>query len=339
MDFAALSLANYGKPRCGDAWGFREFDDGNLAVGCVSDGVSGAAKDWLASRLTVDTFFESFAATASLPIEDRLTTAVTASDKRVRQAHETGGKRMLATVVAVVWDYTNATLFWMSCGDSRIYCLKSSKLHQVSVDHSKAVIARGRDGKMLVSSGVLLMRNGLTTAIGALDEVPPVEQCGTAGIRAVLMATDGYYGCASFTEQTVAGMCQALSLDKMFKKHESVVRDEQRDDATILVMRESSVLSEDVERMRNVMESDDDFRTLGIELFAANTIIRDELIAATRKNDIDRVVNLLAYSGKHTIDIGKGALVALADEAAKIPQGGKRVLDTIITAIRRYGNP
>ncbi len=337
MDSAAISLANHGKVRCGDFWGFREFDNGRFSVGCVSDGVSGAAKDWFASQLTVETFFATFTSSDKLPVEDRLTAGVEAADKRVRQSLESGERRMLATFIAVVWDHEKNNLSWISCGDSRLYCIKSDKLVQLSVDDSKTIIARGRDGKLLVASGALITGNGLTVAIGALDTIPGVETRESEGIRAVLLATDGYYGCPSFNEAKVVEMCNAYSLAKTFKKHETIVHDEQHDDATVLVLRDPAISDAETTRMQEVIASDRDYRAVGLSLYIAIRVILNEVIRCLDGKNINRAIEFLDYTEKYEIDPGKTALVNLADKAVLLRPEGKPLFDRLILQIKKAG--
>jgi serine/threonine protein phosphatase PrpC len=146
----------------------------------VCDGMGGAAAGEVASRLTVDAFLDSLAATASeLGPRTRLEQAVYVANRVVfQQAQRSRHLRgMGTTLVALLCEQAgpdSAPLLWLThVGDSRCYLMRDGELFRLTEDHS-LVEEQVRAG--LISreqAGYSPIRNIITRAMGSHPEVQP----------------------------------------------------------------------------------------------------------------------------------------------------------------------
>jgi serine/threonine protein phosphatase PrpC len=339
MEAASISLCNPGKTRCGDACRFQPIDGGNLLIACVADGVSGAACDWLASRLTVDTFIDTFCVSPAGPVQDRFSQAVYAANNRVLDEIAKKGARMLSTLIATVWDRKMNTLYYTSVGDSRIYGIESSGMRQITNDETQPVIMRGSGGKLFISEGAIVVRTGLTNAIGTPELACSIQRISSEGLFAVIMASDGFYGCESFRSQDIVDLCNQVYLQTAFDAFGQRVHDTQRDDATAVIVRNETVSEEVRQQVLLIAKANEDFRGKGFFAYSVAKTLLDEISCCIREQRKAGVFSLLEYADRYRIDFGRKCLISLADLAGKPEHADKSVLGSVVERIRSSRNP
>ena len=106
----------------------------------VADGMGGAQKGDVASRLAVDELFRTYYDAApdsapGLPAEDALRAAFSAANDAVYQRGLTLESGMMGTTL-VACSIVEDSAIVANVGDSRAYLIRGRQLHQVSEDHS-----------------------------------------------------------------------------------------------------------------------------------------------------------------------------------------------------------
>lgn len=184
----------------------------DLAAGLfmVADGMGGHQAGEVASRMAVDTvrsFLEASRGDQDLtwpfgfdPRQsvnaNRLVTAIRLANRKVYQAGETQPDLagMGTTIVAALVE--NSTLTFCGVGDSRLYLLSGSSLHQLTHDDSWVATVLARDPEF--DAGQLAqhpMRHVLTNVVGARDDTDvEVGERTLAPGDALLLCSDGLYG-------------------------------------------------------------------------------------------------------------------------------------------------
>lgn len=146
LQFEHAAATDAGKLRGNneDALGFRlpENADG-AALFVLADGVGGQAAGELASRWTVDTLLQGFAAAAASPpapesISGLLRRLIQTANQCLHDASLRGeqGGAMASTVVACALCRDRA--LFAHVGDSRAYLLRAGELRQITADHTLA---------------------------------------------------------------------------------------------------------------------------------------------------------------------------------------------------------
>lgn len=128
----------------------------------VADGLGGHAKGEVASQAVVAAFQAESHTDWLTP--DGLNRALEQASRVIAQASGDAGRAPGSTVVGVGLAAQSGLPYWMifNVGDSRAYMLRSGKLQQISVDHSRVQAVLDAGGQ--VSSAA---RNVITRAIGA----------------------------------------------------------------------------------------------------------------------------------------------------------------------------
>lgn len=198
----------------GDPKSFSMFaDEKRLAergwLFAVADGMGGHARGEVASRLAIEALFTSFY-TSPVPgdCQERLKRAFSAANLAVfRAGHlaapELAGPdasnpdatlaRMGTTLVAVA--VLQHTVFFGNVGDSRAYMMEGDRLEQISQDHS-LVAEEVRQGLIKAEDARSVpMRNVITKALGARENVEPdfFWRTWPRGGR-LLLCSDGLHG-------------------------------------------------------------------------------------------------------------------------------------------------
>lgn len=118
------------------------YDDKHF-ICVLSDGMGGLQGGEIASKITVDTFFQDF---YECPMIDDypsfLRSEIDKSDILVSDLKNEDGSPMEAgaTLLAVIIDQSN--LYWASVGDSRIYILRGDSIVQINEEHNYAYMLR-----------------------------------------------------------------------------------------------------------------------------------------------------------------------------------------------------
>lgn len=158
----------------------------------VADGMGGASAGEVASQMLVETVKEFLSETPPPYNEKILMQAIAIANNKIlelaRQNVEYHGMGTTATIL-----YLNGKqAYFAHVGDSRIYRLRGDSLEQITEDHSYVETLVRRGELTHEAARVHPMKNVLTQAVGAMDELYidaanfPVETSDT-----FLLCTDG----------------------------------------------------------------------------------------------------------------------------------------------------
>jgi protein phosphatase len=135
-----FSIAKPSKKQCGDtSISFvHKIDDREIIVAIVADGVSSAPKDYLASKIVVDSLVDFIVNSKMDNLAKLLENTVLHAHQKLKLGIEdTVG--MLSTVCVAIYDLTESKIHYTHVGDSRIYAYKNLHWEQLTEDMSTTV--------------------------------------------------------------------------------------------------------------------------------------------------------------------------------------------------------
>lgn len=142
-------------------------------VFAVADGMGGHARGELASRFAIEAL-QRFRGATAVTSESVLVAIATANDRiRAHTVREPEAEGMGTTLVglALIRDSEGDALLGFNVGDSRLYELSESGLHQVSTDHSEFEYLRREEGFAADEAARRARPHVLTRALGADESV------------------------------------------------------------------------------------------------------------------------------------------------------------------------
>ena len=181
-----------------DAWGRLPVDDRAFAVAeerlfIVADGMGGHRGGAQASRIAVETIQQSFLASASSPIDDRLREAFQKANDAIRRyGSENLPDEIIGTTCTALAIKGDAG--WIGhIGDSRAYRITGSSIRQLTRDHSN--VAEMVRNHLLTKEEAKNHpeRSMLTRALGVADisEIDTVGEFSLGDNEWYLMCSDG----------------------------------------------------------------------------------------------------------------------------------------------------
>jgi len=301
------SIANKGKSRCGDFMLWTEITDENILVAIVCDGVSTTACDWFASKTACENFIKYFEENKSITdFEKRISKSLQSVNQDILLT-EGQCKGMSCTLVAIVWEMNSDFLWYFWAGDSRIYLFDNSKVKQITEDHTKPINAKKQDGKPLTSGGFVVIRNGLTNALGVPHFKPSIDKIDFQENNSVLICSDGFYQCFPELEEKISEICVSNNLESNFNDLFAKVTDNRDDDCTAIILRRSGNSSTEI-NIWNFITKNQDFRDLQISINSIAEIIENELLKAFELHDFEKSNLLVNYIKTYQIDFSKKQL-------------------------------
>ncbi len=235
------SVNEFGKQKCGDYQLWRELLDEGLIVLALSDGVGSRHHDYMASQTACTSFIKCFSENKTQDLVTRFESAVKFADQQVSDPENPSHKGMMATFVAIVFNLNlPGTFLYCNIGDSRIYKFGTDGLVQISKDSRKAVVMQERNGKLITQSGVIVIREGLTNAMGYNSTaLIKIEQSNNFGPGEILFLTsDGMHEIPDFNESISESLLNPdlrNSIERFMRRSSEIFSD----DASILVFRRS----------------------------------------------------------------------------------------------------
>lgn len=103
----------------------------------VADGVTSTQGGAKASEIAVKTFGRSVSSEYSLPLQQRLITAFESANRAIMDDAETNPSATGMSTTLVVAAVEGENLHVAHMGDSRAYLLRDSRIHQLTIDHSR----------------------------------------------------------------------------------------------------------------------------------------------------------------------------------------------------------
>ena len=132
--YTSLSKTGFRREENEDALGVFELEEGLLTIVC--DGLGGNKAGEVASRLAVETIYNSFVKSQSSDYIERIKSAIQEANNVVLEKSSNNSQlKGMATTTEVLF-LSGTTAYLGHIGDSRIYCVKGNKLQQLTKDHS-----------------------------------------------------------------------------------------------------------------------------------------------------------------------------------------------------------
>jgi protein phosphatase len=194
--------------------------DADIGFAAVADGMGGHDAGEVASNLALETvhaFLRKSATSSDFTwpfginphrslTANRLMTALKIANRRVfKRSEDVSDYVMGTTIVAVLIDDSRVT--FASIGDSRIYALDTSAIRQLTTDDSLRALLAKEPGMTEEALNVHPMRNVLTNAIGAKQDIEvDVHEMPWHG-ETLLLSSDGLHG--ALTAEAMADIVRA----------------------------------------------------------------------------------------------------------------------------------
>lgn len=150
MGYKYTSITKKGsdKDRNEDSISIMELEDGILCIVC--DGLGGGLAAEKASELCVKSIQTYFLESNEKNHLNKIKESIVAANAELFGISKSSKKFKGMATTSDVFFFNNHTIFWGHIGDSRIYHLKNSKLHQLTKDHSLV--------QQMVDEGYISMR-------------------------------------------------------------------------------------------------------------------------------------------------------------------------------------
>ncbi len=335
METALITLTDPKKHRCGDHCTVRNIQDEHLLVVCAADGIGSFAKDWLASQISCQSFISNFCDMTIQPIEKRIIHAIEKANEELLDACA-GTSASMATLVVVVWDYAGHRVYYVSIGDSRIYAInQAGNLDQLTIDDSKAVIARHRDGKPALSGGVLAIRTGVTNAVGSGPLTIDVQEISAKEIFTLVLATDGFYTCAAFSASTLMEIAESFNLQKALDRKSVFFKDSQEDDCTAVLVRNTHIPETVQKDIQTAVLNGKPWEEHGtVSRYNSCLVIHDMLLKAITDKNRKNFETIITLIEANSYDFGRDALHKLISQAVKIGFTDSIIINRLVGLMR-----
>jgi len=146
--YTSITKKGSNKDRNEDSIGIMELEDGVLCIVC--DGLGGGLAAEKASELCVKSIQTYFLESNEKNHLNKIKESIVAANAELFGISKSSKKFKGMATTSDVFFFNNHTIFWGHIGDSRIYHLKNSKLHQLTKDHSLV--------QQMVDEGYISMR-------------------------------------------------------------------------------------------------------------------------------------------------------------------------------------
>jgi hypothetical protein len=172
-------------------------------------------------------------------------------------------------------------------------------MRQISVDEKKAVLIRDKGGKLLTQSGTLVVREGLTNALGYNNASINIEKQSFGFGNALVLSTDGMYELPGFNE----GVIEILQNSELGKATEKFVRQNKgnyKDDASILILLRTFLPDSIKFQILNVINRDLNIDKLNYPIHLITSCIVDEIKKMIGQKDglgLERMTDLIQQNG------------------------------------------
>ena len=305
-NYVAASIKNPFKPITGDS----SFA-GTLCVNgidcillIVADGVSGAPKDWLASRSVIHFMLEYFQNSDSTISQALLDAVYIANRNLLFGVDNTYG--MLSALSAVLYVPSLSKLWCVNIGDTRIFGIKDNTFTQLTKDDSKRIPYKV-NGKIILQNGLPVMKTYLTRAIGMTSELSlQTMEFHESVYDALLLASDGFYELPAF-ERYASWLIAEPDMSQISQNIQRVLPDEISDDASFAVIRFVPLLNTD---LRSIIEQGN---FSDISRMAILTLLEDNLKKAVLQQDNIYLDKILLFIEEQKIAYNKTKMIELLD--------------------------
>ncbi len=287
------------KFECGDYQCYSVDAEEELVILALSDGVGSRHHDYVASKIACEEFVSSFEKFKGEEIEDRIIKSVKKADMAVSNPENIEFKGMMATFLAVVVDLKTNVFYYCNIGDSRLYRISPEGIEKTTKDDKKAVIMKDRGGKMLSLSGSLVVREGITNALGYNGAEINVKSSVLNLSDCLILCTDGMYEISGFDDaikQELAASDLNFSLNKFVSRNRELFTD----DATLLVFRSEQITQAEKDYFDKLLLVENPREELKIARHKLVNLIQRKLpidIKERNNSSIEKIITIYANYG------------------------------------------
>lgn len=309
IEIAQQSHKNPHKNLNGDFCTYQMLDSEKLVVMTLADGVGSSPCDWKASKVSCQFFLKAFAASSEPGITNRFRQSLQKTNQALLL--ETGAcKQMKSTFCAVVWDQVNGFIYYVNIGDSRIYHWQANELKQISIDEVKSVILTKKNGKPIVVAGVVAVADGVTNVLGSPELKFEIKVISAEKVDGIVLTTDGFHGASQDFPKDLLATMNNLDLDNGLALLYQKYKDRQKDDMTILAMRQVSDARE-YDLIQAIAANQDTGSVSKLELTKA---IIHGLTRSIKAKNSGQAMALINQCKERNVDLGRektGELISL----------------------------
>lgn len=324
----AHKTAKAGKERCGDSFAVRFFEEEQILLLVVADGVSSSPCDWKASETACDALMERFQS-ASGNVSQRMVNAAAKAHNAVRQI-EGRCSGSITSLSFVVWETSSEEIHVLNVGDSRVYLGPDNTLEQITSDDVRPVILK-MNGENVFRAGLPVFLRGVTKSLGqdeALEFFVYSHKFDRSDI--LLLVSDGISKNEMFTLALPSIFGSARIREKLA---ELVAENSQRnnDDATLIAVWPSTSDQSRRSTYESGVANGADFRSLKLSPIETVEFIKDDLAVAVDGKRNEAANELLDYADKYGLKFDRTYLEKLL--TLLIKQDRNRFL---VARIRNY---
>ncbi|MBK6771213.1 MAG: protein phosphatase 2C domain-containing protein [Ignavibacteria bacterium] len=304
----SFSLGSPNKQKCGDNSfsGVLNINHENCILLILADGVSGAPKDWLASKTVVESVLEYFSEN-QFPFEQLMRNAVNNADKILISGVD-GTTGMLSTLSILVYRPEIKKVYYANVGDARIYGIKNGIFTVLTNDDTSSEVVK-QNGKLRIVNGVPSFKSHLTKAIGGYQELDiQVSVTISSEYSAFALVSDGFYNLFLFQE-CVKRIMSSVDVRREIQKIKNDIKEDIDDDASIAILVLNSADDLDVKEI--IINKTESNNLSGKVLLKP---VMDELNSAIDSGDNDYLESILNFMNRNEIVDSKETMILLLEK-------------------------
>lgn len=334
FEVAQNTLVKPNKTKNGDFCSFDFLENEQILIAVLCDGVGSNACDWKASKVGCEKFISDF----KIEVKENITTRISSAIKKVNQELllEIGScEFMKSTFTTIVWELEKNQYHYVSIGDSRIYEYKNDQVTQISKDETKSVILKKKDGKPMIISGVAVVTEGITNAIGSGSLQFQIFTKDITLTKGLILATDGFFNVSNQFPNHMIDVLNSINFQSALDQLQSKYKENQKDDMTILAIRKIESNKNDDDILKAILTNKplSDWSDLVISK-AALQGIEDGI----KNLNVDQVSHLLQFSEKRNFDFGRKSMTDLISLMAKMNFQERDIYQKILNMMRQFKN-
>jgi len=301
------------KKTCGDFLLYREINDENIVLLVIADGVGSRHHDSVASNAACHAFIDTFLNNQAGTLIQRFEMALKKADYEVSNPVEPAHQGMMSVLLAAAWNTNENYFLWDCIGDSRLYKHTSNGIKQLSEDSKKAVNMRDKSGKLLIQDGVLVIREGLTNALGYNGADISVKRQDFGEGESLILCTDGMYETDDFNG-TIAELLSSDISEKRLEKFFSRNTDYFKDDASILILQRIDQPPDCEKKYQEVIGHGYDYRQFDILPHLITNHIQSEILRQIKEKNEVNLKNSVVYIEKNNLLLTEDFITAAIQE-------------------------
>jgi serine/threonine protein phosphatase PrpC len=295
------------KAKCGDASfsGKMQILEDTYIVLIVADGVSKAAKDWLASATTVRLLQNYLSSLIEPNITEQLAKAIALTNLDILSGIEdTIG--MKSTLCVLLYNEKNEKVYFANIGDSRIYGFDNNQSwKQLSADDVHTQVYK-ENGKTIMHNGQPIMRSTLSQCIGGGNTLSiKVQKLDTHKYKGFCLMSDGFYSLLDF-EKIITNLYHAPEMKQLINTIEFDILNAIDDDASVAILR---IILEKMQIEQLQQENNNNYS----KAMLLHAVLPDLYDKIAQQNETD-IIQLLEWMVQHHIYLSKENMIELLEK-------------------------